>query len=294
MNPIIDNKEISISGRIFRTAKLRHEWCDFLEDPKASVQKLKQATRKADVFTFVPEVYGAQMAFPYHKDVASVSILSFKDYKTWWEELDFKVRNKIRKAQKAGVELREVELSDEFAKGVESIYNESPMRQGRKFYHYGKKADAIKEELTSFSAQSILVGAFFNGELIGFMKLFRGENILRTVHIIAKISHRDKPVMDALIAKAVELCEQQGIGHLQYGSWTDGGVGTFRIKHGFKRVDTPRYFVPLTMRGALMLKLSMHRPLRERLPESWVTHLKNLRSKWTSFRCQPGKGAANG
>ena len=136
--------------------------------------------------------------------------------------------------------------------------------------HYGKKAPAIKAELTSFMDRCYLVGAYFNGELIGFMKLFQGENILRTVHIIGKLSYRDKCVMDALIAKAVEVCNQKGVQHLQYGSWTDGGVGTFRIKHGFQKVDVPRYFVPLTAWGALMLKLNMHRRLRERLPQSWV------------------------
>src|SRR6185295_15860958 len=105
----------------------------------------------------------------------------------------------------------------------------------------------------------------------------------------AKLAYRDKCVMDALIAKAVELCDGKGVQHLHYGSWSDGGVGTFRTKHGFQKVDVPRYFVPLTSWGALMLRLNMHLPMRERLPQRWVAALKNLRSRWNHFRPQPGR-----
>jgi hypothetical protein len=293
MNPVIDNKEIAISGRILRTAKLRHEMCDFLEDPPATIRKLRDGPRVADLFTFVPEIYSNHPVYPFHKEAIGLSVLTITGYKTWWERLDFRVRNKIRKAQKTGVELRMVQLTDDFAQGVERIYNESPVRQGKKFWHFGKNASAIKEELSSFLDRSFLVGAFYKGGLIGFMKLFHGENVLRTVHIIAKLKHRDKPVMDALIAKAVELCEQNRVGHLQYGSWAEGGVGAFRVKHGFERVDVPRYFAPLGSRGELMLKLNLHRPIREHVPEGWRVLLRGLRGRWTSFRYRSDKRVAN-
>jgi hypothetical protein len=277
---LIENTELTVTGRIFRTARLRHEGCEFLQDPVDTVEKLRRQRARADVLTFVHEVYGEPAVYSFHQEPAPAAVLSFTSYEVWWNELHFKVRNKIRKAHKHGVELRVVELDGEFARGVEAIYNESPIRQGRKFYHYGKTAAAIEAELTSFMDRSILVGAYHQQELIGFMKLYRGSNVMRTVHILAKNSHRDKAVMDALIAKAVELCDLHKIGHLQYGSWTDGGVGTFRSKHGFVRVDYPRYFVPLTSRGALMLRLKLHRPIRELLPERLTRLLIDLRTRW--------------
>jgi hypothetical protein len=126
------------------------------------------------------------------------------------------------------------------------------------------------------------------------MKLLPRKNVLRTIHIIAKINHRDKCVMDALIGRAVEICDQRKLGHLHYGSWTDGGVGEFRSKHGFQKVEVPRYFVPLTLRGQVMLKLKLHRPLRERLPKSWIRPLVDLRTKINSMKYKPAKetGAA--
>jgi hypothetical protein len=291
---LIENTELVVAGRWFRTARLRHEGCEFLADPVAMAQKVRRSRPRADVLTFVQEMYDEPRVYPFHQEPAPAAVLSFTSYEEWWVQLHFKVRNKIRKAEKSGVELRVVELDDDFAKGVEAIYNESPIRQGRPFYHYGKTAAAIKAELSSFSERSVLVGAYHQQELIGFMKLYQGARMMRTVHILATNSHRDKAVMDALIAKAVEICDLRKIGHLQYGSWTDGGVGTFRAKHGFERVDFQRYFVPLTLRGALMLKLKLHRPIRELLPDSVTAVLIGLRARWYAYLHRATTTAAPG
>lgn len=285
MNPFICGKEISIGGGPFRLAKLRHEWCDFLPEPAKAIEEMRTRRLRADLFTFVHDMCDQPpVPYTYPQQNAGLAVLPVTSYDKWWEDIGYKTRNKLRKGLKSGVELRVVPLDDDFARGVESIYNETPVKQGRKFYHYGKKASEIKEELSSFPRESTLVGAYFQDELVGFMKVYEGKNVLRTVHIIASIKHRDKNVMDILIAKGVELCSARKLANLQYGSWTDGGIGTFRIKHGFQRVDVPRYFVPLNARGSLMLKMKLHRPLRDRLPSSWVVPVQSLRAKWNALR----------
>ena len=281
---LVDNIEIAVKGRVLKTAWLRHEKFQFSDDPLRLIEKLRQGRPVADLFTFVQDT-NDQRSYPgFVKELEGESFLAVTTHEEWWKGLDFKVRNKIRKAQKNGVELRPATLTDEFVKGVESIYNESPVRQGRKFLHYGKSFATIKEDLSSFPECTFFIGAYYQSELIGFMKLFEGDNVLRTVHIIAKLCHRDKPVMDALISRAVEICEQKKVGYLNYGSWTGGGLGEFRIKHGFKRLDMPRYFVPLTGAGRLMLKLGLHHRLRDRLPEKWVHAARELRTKALALR----------
>jgi hypothetical protein len=285
MNPFILGKEISVAGVICRIAKLRHEWCDFLNDPPKAIDEMRKTGLKADLFTFVHDMGDKPLFdYSYHRQNATLAVLPVTTYDEWWDDVGYKTRNKLRKGLKSGVELRVVQLDDDFARGVQAIYNETPVKQGRKFYHYGKKASEIKEELSSFPNQSTLVGAYFQGELVGFMKLFQGNNVLRTVHIIASVRHRDKNVMDILIAKGVELCSERKIQNLQYGSWTDGGIGTFRIKHGFERVEVPRYFASLSVRGNLMLRMKLHQPVRERLPENWIAPVMALRTKWNSLR----------
>jgi hypothetical protein len=294
MRIIFANKEMSISGKFFRTAKLRHEWCDFLDDPLGAIEQMQSDSAFTDLFTFVRDISDESVTYPFYSEPVGLAVLPIETYQKWWDDLGFKARNKVRKGQKSGVELRVIQLDDHFAKGVEGIYNETPVKQGRKFFHYGKNAAEIKKELTSFLDSCIFVGAYYQDELVGFMKLFPGKNVLRTIHIIAKVSHRDKCVMDALIAKAVELCDQRKIQHLHYGSWTDGGVGDFRAKHGFRRVEVPRYFVPLSRRGRLMLKLKLHRPIRDRLPKGLVGPLLRVRTKLNSIRYRTSKGQARG
>lgn len=281
---IVGGTEIAIGGRLVKTARLRHEWFEYLYDPKETIDQLQHCRPVADVFTFVQDINKTYSGLSFAKEMDSLAILPVVSYEKWWNALHFKVRNKIRKARKSGVELRQVALDDQLATDVELIYNESPIRQGKKFWHYGKNADVIKQDLSSFPDRTFFTGAYCEGELIGFMKLYEGENILRTVHIIAKLSHRDKPIQDALIAKAVEICAQKQLAFLHYGSWSLGGLGTFKIKHGFARVDAPRYFVPLTAWGRLSLRLGLHHPIHDVLPQKCVEGLLDARRKWNSIR----------
>lgn len=291
-NPVIEGRELSIKGSFLSTARLRHEWCDFVPEP-ASMASAIQSHRIADLFTFVTDVGHTGNGYPYHNEPVGVAVLPLTTYEAWWEEIGKKKRNQIRKAQKSGVELRPCKLDTAFAQAVEPIYNECPVRQGRKFYHYGQTAAEIEAELSSFPEQTILVGAFVDNVMVGFMKLFRAEHALRIVHILAKLSERDKCVMDALIGKAVELCIEHKYRFLQYGSWTDNGIGAFRTKHGFQRIEVPRYFVPLNWRGRLILTLKLHRPVRERLPDAVVNPLMKLRARWNALRFSAPKEFAD-
>jgi hypothetical protein len=291
----IDDIALAVTrSGILRTARLRHEWFEYLGRPQQTIDRIQRSPSFADLFTFVEDIHDQYDALPFHRETDSIAVLPITTFDKWWTGLDFKVRNKIRKAQKTGVELRAVPLDDDLAKGVELIYNESPIRQGKKFWHYGKSAALIKQDLSSFPECSSFIGAYHHGELIGFMKLFEGKDVLRTVHIISKVSVRDKPVMDALIAKAVEIGEQKGISSLHYGSWSRGGLGAFKVKHGFQRVDLGRYFVPLSPRGKCLLKLNLHHRPQDYLPEKWVPAMLAFRAKWNSFRFGAPKRLAAG
>jgi hypothetical protein len=279
----IGKTELSVSGRVLKIAKLRHEWFEYLDDPVAFIQEAKQA-RVADILTFLQEAPVERPMFPFQSEPASASVLVFKSFEDWWKNLNFKARNKARKAQKSGVELRPAKLDDEFVRGVEIIYNEAPLRQGRKFAHYGKDFATIKNDLSSFPDCTLFIGAYHENRLIGFMKLFEGNKILRTIHIIATFADRDKCAMDALIAKAVEIASGKNIFHLHYGDWAQNGLGAFREKFGFERHDCPRYFVPLNWRGKLALKAGLHRPWRERVPPKLRARLVGARNHWNAWR----------
>jgi hypothetical protein len=283
----IADTELVVAGRFVRMAKLRDEGYDFLEDPPRFLEILRGSKIKADLFTFLQEPYDLEPRHALYMERQSIPVLPITTYDDWLKnQINDKTRNMIRKAAKCGVEIRPVEYSDDFVKGVLEIFNESRIRQGRPFWHYGKDFDTVKRELGTFPDRSHFAGAFHKGELIGFIKLTTNKNQTWAclMQIIAKIAHRNKATNNALMAKAVQMCAEMKIPRLQYGTWSTGGLGDFKAKNGFIRINIPRYFVPLSLIGALALKLRLHRPFKSYLPETWVGAGNSLRLKWYALR----------
>ena len=71
--------------------------------------------------------------------------------------------------------LREVPFDDVLVKGIWEIYNETPVRQGREFPHYGKDLETVHREEATFLDRSVFIGAFLQERLIGFVKLVADE-----------------------------------------------------------------------------------------------------------------------
>jgi hypothetical protein len=275
------DEQICITGRIFKTARMSAEWYEFVEEPESFLDRLKQSGIRADVFTFVQKIPDLEPKYTnYHLERESISVLPIETYEKWWKsQIRDKTRNMVRKARKRGVEMRFSQLDDKFVSGVTAIYNECRIRQGKPFKHFGKDFETVRRENSSFSDRSDFIGAYYGEEIIGFAKLVNRGVSASLMQIISKVSHRDKAPTNALIAKAVERCAQLGISYLQYGVWSSGSIGEFKIHHGFKRFDMPRYYVPLNGRGRLMLTLGLHHRLHDRLPESTLNYLRAIRTK---------------
>lgn len=282
---LIDNKKSIVSGRFIRTARLASEYYEWLDDPHNFIAKVKESGVKADLFTFLQGVGDKRPRYDFHLEWNSIAVLRITTYENWWKkQINDKTRNMVRKARKCGVEVRIVEFNDDLVKGIKEIYDESPLRQGRPFKHYRKDFEALRRAHISFAERSQFIGAFYQGELIGFIKLVHDKGISHLMQIISKIVHRNKAPTNALIAKAVDICAQAGVPYLHYGVWCSRSLGDFKIHHAFERLDLPRYFVPLNSKGKLILKLRLHQKISEYLPETWIHFLVGIRSKWYTFR----------
>jgi hypothetical protein len=125
-----------------------------------------------------------------------------------------------------------------------------------------------------------MIGAYFENELIGFIMLANAGRYGVTTQIISAIKHRDKNTNNAMIAKAVEICERKGLGHLVYLYWGDDSLAEFKRRCGFERTRIPRYFVPLTQKGKVAMQLGLHRGWKELVPKQVRESLTRLRSNW--------------
>ena len=171
-------------------------------------------------------------------------------------------------------------FDDDLVRGITAIFNESPFRQGKPFWHYGKDFDTVKKEMSLDLDRSEFIGAYQNGELIGIVKLLYAEKIAEPTIIVSKTKYQKKYVSNALIANSVEMCAMRGIPYLKYGPWWRGSMADFLRRHGFERMQVPRYYVPLTTKGKMIIGFRLHRGIKQMLPESLIIRLINLRTKW--------------
>lgn len=216
----IGNQHIVVSGKVLKTAKPKEEWCDGIEDPVGIINRLKKARLNADIFTFWQKLPEESPKFNFHHVWYSLATLPIGSYDDWWKkQIDSKTRNMVRKSEKKGIEVRVAEFDDAFVRGIMEIFNETPVRQGYNFAHYGKSFETVKFELSRDLHKKIFLGAYYGNEMVGFSILFDAGIFAVTNHFLCKIAHRDKASANGLMAKAVEECGKRSIPYLVYGQW---------------------------------------------------------------------------
>jgi hypothetical protein len=273
---------MDISGRILRVARPKDEWYVDVEDPEGEIRALKNGQHgRVDLFTFWQRIPATAPRFSYRWEPELVAALPISSYEKWWnQQIDGKTRNLVRKAHKKGLLVKSVPFDDGLVDGIADIFNETPIRQGRRFWHYGKSRELIKQEMSDQLDISVFIGAYLERRLLGFVKLLLLPNYAMMVEIISKVKQRDKAPNNALIAGAVKECAERRIPFLTYSTWGGESLAAFKESNGFERLPLPRYYVPLSVRGHLALRFNLHRGLNALLPESLKGQLKDLRRRW--------------
>lgn len=284
----VDGHTIVVTGRWLKVAAVKdEEWeeGDVIVSPEqffAHAQQLKDLG--ADMFTFSQKLSDPTPRLSLYHDWDSIAAIPVVSYSDWWtNRVPTRLRQDVKKAAKLGVVVRQAAFTEDLIRSIMNIYDETPVRQGRPFWHYKKTFDAVKLDNSSYLERSEFLGAFCGGELIGFIKVVFVDRVARIMQILSKDAHRDKRPMNALIAKAVELCEVRGCSHLVYGNYRYAqgadSVTAFKHRNGFEEILVPRYYVPLTTKGALALRLRLHRGAKEVVPERVLRVLRRTRMR---------------
>ena len=282
----ICGRTVVVMGKWIRMAQVKDEDVVegmIVEDPDSFIANLKESKLKADVFTFAQKPPDVTPRYEYHWEWDNWAVIPTTCFKDWWENLSQVSRKNVRRSSRRGVVVKVASFDDDLVKGVHSIYNSIRVRDGRLFWHYGKDIGTVRQELGTYPDRSDFIGAYCNGELIGFLKMVYVDDTATIFHIISLDEHYDKRPQNALIAKAVEVCAQKGISHLIYGKFIYGNkrrssLVEFKRRNGFAQIDFPRYHIPLTLRGELFVRLRLYRGLNGLIPEPILEPLLNLRS----------------
>ncbi len=284
----ICGQEISVQGRLLRIARLEADKYQFLDDPEAVLEGLRKCGTPIDLFTFLQRLPETTPKYDYPMEWDNLAAVTVTTFEYWWnKQIGFKARNKARQAAKKGVVIREVPFNDTLVKGIWEVYNECPVRQGRRFSHYGKDIDTVHREEATFLDSSIFIAAYLGETLIGFIKLVHDETRTQAglMNIISMIRHRDKAPTNALVAQAIRSCAERGISYLVYSKFSYGNkeqdtVSDFKKRNAFQRFDLPRYYVPMSGFGSAAFRLGLHKRFADRVPEPVLAKLRELRNSW--------------
>ncbi len=285
---------ILTKGKYLRVALIHdEEWLDSeLAEPDFCLRLLREARNEygtTDIFTFSHKVPQTVPRYSYPFELESIAAAPTSNFQRWWENLPQETRKNVRRAQKRGVLVSLRELDDDLIDGIVSVNNDSDMRQGLPNVHFGKSFEQVKKDQSSFLDRSQFICAHAEGELIGFMKIVYRGNIASILQLLPKASHSDKRPANALIAKAIEVCEARGISHLTYGMYNygnkrDSPLREFKIRNGFEEIVVPRYYIPLTTWGALCIQCKCHLGLHGILPSNLISLVVRSRAKLYSFK----------
>jgi hypothetical protein len=284
----ICGRTVFVAGKWLRKAAIKDEDLvegEIVENPGIFLEQLKRSSLAADIFSFSQKIPDSTPKYHYHYEWDNWAAIPLTSFSDWWEKrLPQESRRNVRRAAKRGVVVKSVQFDDDLVRAVQGIYNETPIRQGRRFWHFGKDFETVKMENATYLDRSDFLGAYFNDELIGFIKIIYVDQMASLIQIISKIEHQDKRPTNALLAKAVEVCNKKGIKFLLYTKYVyDGNLSSplteFKRRNGFEEIRYPRYFVPLTAKGALAIKLGIYNGWKRLVPVPILVSLKSLRSR---------------
>lgn len=283
----VDNQILISIGRWLKIASIHDDELvvgQVMDGDERFIRAVKKSALKADIFKFAQHLPEITPKYSYYMELDNVAVIPITTFEDWWNErVSSNLRKDVRRSQKRGIAVRVVEFNDEFIQGVVSIYNETPIRQGRPFWHFQKGFERVKAETSTYLERSEFIGAYFNDELVGFLKIVYVGQVARLMYILSKIAYQDSRPTNALIAKAVEVCALHKCSHLTYGNYTygnktDSSLAAFKQRNGFEQVLFPQYYVPLTLKGALFLKLRLHHGFRSLIPENFLNVARRARA----------------
>ena len=276
------------TGRFPRIAQLFDE--ELVEranhpDLPEALATIRDHRLSADLYTFA-RPFGSHPPpqLPHPSVVDNLAVVSTRSFEDWWRSLPQESRKNTRLAAKRGVTIGPARFDDPLVCGIKDIYDEMPVRQGRRFWHYMQPLERVRTLNATYPDRSHFIGAWLEGELIGFIKYITVDTTAMMIQILAMERHRDKKALNAMLAHAVQACEAQGLEHLVYGKFDYGvnhnsSLTEFKRRNGFRELSYPRYYVALNPIGRVALAAGLHRGGLSLVPPAARTFLHHMRAR---------------
>jgi hypothetical protein len=253
----------------FRIAQSNQE---YEKDASATGELVKKlGEQRVDIYTFIERTWCCSINNPkknWKRSDDNVGLMKISSFDAWFRAVGKKTRNMVRRAEKIGISVCVVQPDETLAEGIWKIYNETPIRQGRAFPHYGESIKSVTDNML-LAKKSTFIGAYLEGNLLGFIQIIYGDQIAIISQILSMQKHWDKALNNALLAKAVEVCVDHGDIWLMYGRiGNHPSLDKFKESNGFAKYPITRYYVPITWKGRFAIRLGLHKEFKDALPQS--------------------------
>jgi hypothetical protein len=296
----IDGQTLAIRGKRIRIASLHDEdWVTAtVTRPEVFIRGLKggKSGVRADIFCFSQKEPDIEPHFSYPMEMRSLAVADVADVDGWWRKLSHGTRCNIKQAKQRKVEVRSHEFDDDLIRGIMSVQNEAPIRQGRRFYHYGKSFEQVKRDHGSYLDSCEFLCAYRDDEFLGFLKLIYRGDVASIMQINSRLECQHLRPANAMLAKAVERCVSKGIRYLVYGEFNywnkrESSLRDFKRRNGFTEMLVPVYYVPLTPWGWFCVKTRLYRGPLGIFPTGLITAGLELRRRWYSLNVRKQSAA---
>ncbi len=198
-----------------------------------------------DLFSFIERSFlrrHKQHRFGFYTSSETIGLLQIEGFDTWVKSLRPRERTTIRKADRIGLKTRVVDVDEDFIQSACRIYNETPIRQGRKYSGFGISVDDVRNKFSNLQSSEV-IGAYIDNKLIGLAWIEFGDQVAAMMSFISLTSRRNKNPNNALMARTVKLCHEKGFRYLTYGNMGyNPGLDFFKKNNGFQRVCNPKVF----------------------------------------------------
>ena len=260
-----------------------------IEPRRELLRKLK--SQGADLFTFIQRSFldCDTKEYGFFSNFETIGLLKINSYSEWLKSIAKSARRYVRKGYK-GLKVKLADVDEEFIENALKIYNETPVRQGRKYSGFGLSEADLWTKFSDMRDSEIL-GAYAEKQLIGLLWISYGDRVAAFRSYLSLIKYRNRYPNNALLAESVQRCCAKGYHFLTYGNMGYiPSLDFFKSAHGFRRYPVPRFYVPLSTKGQLAIKLKMYRSVEHSLPQVLIPSLLPLYS--VIDRNYPGRLAA--
>jgi hypothetical protein len=279
-------------GQFIKIAEIFDEYWierEKLPSPDVVIAELLNQENRLDLFTFTQKIPNIEPRYNHHLEWDNVAAIPISTHEHWFrKQISQATRRNIKASAKRGVVVAVSEYNEDYIKGIMSIYNESPIRHRKTFWHYGKDFQTVKDENGTYSWRSTFLAAYFQNEMIGYLKIVWDKDVGAIMQILSKLEHLQLRPNNALLSEAVRQCENRNANFLLYEKFNYGNkfdsLTAYKQSNGFVRKDIPRYYIPLSKKGSLMIRLGLHKSFKEVLPERVIKPLRTLRDLWYDFK----------